>query len=384
MLNKVSSNTYDLEVMPGVPLKDKNMVREKWEEFLRNVDEERKVFPRLFETANAMAIGDADFTVVEAALLGFQGRVPSDLVPAFLSDSLGPPWKVPRTLPGAGLISVDHINAVLEASMSVQMDKLYGTEFEECFMSGDSLTVCGVLHTYLKYTGINSEFHTGILRVGDRGLPMVWLTIQGTLIDNTYHHWPGDESRDLDKQLVRLKRVENYSEEDPTTTKTPLLAEVGSRTCVSDPKLLKAYATSQNIGKYLAVRAGFHGVYPHFQLYVGGLAKIERLRIIQTHPLPHKRLQQHCWYCDTKAKSLKVCIVCREAMYCNAECQAADWPVHKLLHKDIKANMEFHKAAAQRKCQGQEAPPSTDKGWKMRPSFAFRYPGMSLQSDGTM
>ena len=36
------------------------------------------------------------------------------------------------------------------------------------------------------------------------------------------------------------------------------------------------------------------------------------------------------------ASQLKFCGTCRMACYCGAECQQADWKVHKLLHREIK------------------------------------------------
>jgi len=200
---KTTQDKY--ECLKGFPAEDVKMIIRKVEEWNTRAEKDCYVFPRLFEVANSLTYDDSKPELVEQALdLCISGRKAPDIVQSFFSDSLGAPWRIPRTLPGAS-----NINGLLEASMAAQKDKLPGTEFDQCYLSGDCLAVCGMLHTYLKQCGINSEFNTGILRVGDKGLPMVWLTIHGTLIDNTYHHWPDDDAEDLSEQMLRLKRVEN-------------------------------------------------------------------------------------------------------------------------------------------------------------------------------
>merc|ERR1712142_34488 len=93
----------------------------------------------------------------------------------------GAPWKIPKTLPDE-----DKINRLLEHSTRAQLAFHSNTEFSHCAMSGDSLTVSGFLHCLLKCLGIQSEVNTGVLKIGQHGLPMTWLTVHGTLIDNTY------------------------------------------------------------------------------------------------------------------------------------------------------------------------------------------------------
>ena len=40
-----------------------------------------------------------------------------------------------------------------------------------------------------------------------------------------------------------------------------------------------------------------------------------------------------CVLCKTKLPRMKICRACKEATYCNRECQKADWPKHKLICK---------------------------------------------------
>jgi len=305
------------------------------------------LFPRIFRVADSLC-NDDEFVVnslEDAAMICLNGRIPAEEVALFSRASIGAPWKIPRTLPRAA-----KINALLERSMAAQMNTLTDTEFNKCFMSGDSLAVCGVVHTVLKYAGINSEFKTGVLKVGDKGLPMVWLTIHGQLVDNTHHYWPGGTSAagDVCDEIFELKRVEMYLEEDPTTTELPLVKQIGSRTCISDPRLLKAYATPENIGKFLAVRKGHPNAYPNFQLYALSLMlsmstmDCSLMLAEKSRDHPPFRLLNQCWTCDKKSWHLKTCVECREAKYCGRTCQRADWPVHKLLHQDIRANSQFH------------------------------------------
>jgi len=315
------------------------------------------LFPKIFKVAQSLCIDD-EFVVnsfEDCAMVCLNGRIPSEEVEWFFlgpGGSIGPPWQIPRRLPQAA-----KINALLERSMAAQRNSLLDTEFDQCFMSGDSLTVCGMIHTILKYAGIESKFKTGVLRHGDQALPMVWLTIRGHVIDNTYHHWPRDEPLnrrhlvDVDDKLIELKRDGKVYKEVDNPEKPPEhLAEVfGKRTCVTDPKLLKAYATPQNIGKYLALRKGHPNAYPNFQLYalslILNMSAMDPSLILAEMSSDHPplRLLNQCWTCDKKSQSLKTCVDCQEARYCDVGCQNADWPHHKLLHKDLKANRKFHK-----------------------------------------
>jgi len=218
-----------------------------------------------------------------------------------------------------------------------------------CIMSSDSLAVNGMVHFYLKSLGIDSDLHCGTLRVKDCGLPMAWLTVQGQLIDNTYHYWPGNQGGVLDPKLFSLKKEEFYIKEDPAKSAVPLITELGSRTCITDPRLFKAYANSENIQKFLFFRSEYPSIFPNFQLYVCGVGFMSeeegsgfenRLGYIDTQK-ERARMTLHCWTCGAKKAGLKQCNECKIAKYCDSRCQTADWPVHKLLHKDVKVNTEF-------------------------------------------
>jgi len=163
---------------------------------------------------------------------------------------MGAPWEVPENAPDSLMT-----NVLLLLSWICQSTAIYGTEFwESGIMSGDYLTVCGVLHLHLKYLGIPSEFKVGIRKIhdgSDLGIPVVWLDIRGNMIDNTYYHFGNLKPGTFDKKIVSLNKVYRYIEEDPTTTKMRLGLGQGIRTCVNNPKVFKAYATPENIGKYL-------------------------------------------------------------------------------------------------------------------------------------
>jgi len=253
----------------------------------------------------------------------------------------GAPWKIPKTLPDE-----DKINNLLCQSMRAQMGYHLKTEFDKCVMSGDSLTVSGHLYCLLKCLGIRSEVNTGILKVGDSGLPMTWLTVHGTLIDNTNHYWPGSHAGVINRKLLDLKGVERYIEEDPTAASLPLLDELGSKTCVTDPKLMKAFGTSECIEKLVLFRAHFVQPYINCQFYFFGMYDVVKDLyggMMKNESAINKWCFQ-CWSCERRGVSLMACSGCKVARYCDTNCQKADWLMHKLLHKDLKANTAFQKS----------------------------------------
>jgi len=308
-----------------------------------------EIWPKLFSKGRAIQMimkgNEEPIQYVEQAIqFNCQEKPPPKKAgQAFSNESTGSPWKIPRALPNA-----KKINNLLERSMAIQMDSLADTEFKECFMSGDSLAVNGMIHVFLKCMGIQSEFNTGILKVGDSALPMVWLTVHGTLIDNTNFHWSGSRPRKFDTRMLDLKRADMYLEEDPTETSLPLLSEVGSRTSVTDPKMMKAFATPKNILKYFYFRMFFPQAYPHFNFYNHRMCQMGPT-IIRDDEMPGKHvswLTDHCWGCEVQSSDLKKCKTCHVAKYCNGECLQADWEQHKLMHEDLKANTLFHHSKA--------------------------------------
>jgi len=258
------------------------------------------------------------------------------------------PRRFPENLPGQ-----EEVNTVLFVSLLFQKSDPLNSGMG-CIMSSDSLTVNGLLHFYLKSLGIDSELHHGTVRVEGCGIPMAWLTVQGELIDNSYHYWPGIKGGVFIPDLIGLKKEEFYYEEDPAETTVPLMTELGNHTCVTDPRLFKAYANPENIQKFLFFRSEYPGVFPNLQLYIcgigyyceeeGGLCDIlkSRLGYLDSHK-EREKMTLHCWTCGAKPKNLQQCIGCKVAKYCHAQCQAADWPIHKLLHKDVKLNTAFQK-----------------------------------------
>ena len=45
-----------------------------------------------------------------------------------------------------------------------------------------------------------------------------------------------------------------------------------------------------------------------------------------------KKWSRLCWNCFTEKEGLKKCSMCKIARYCNKDCQAKDWKIHKELH----------------------------------------------------
>jgi len=353
----------------GIPRLQSHYESQDEEDYTPERDE--SLFPRLFKMAKDIRMMRAPESRDESMdghealeLIGilFQ-NIEKKPVELFSRAALGAPWKVPRTLPQASLI-----NRLLAHSMSVQRSAFLFTEFENCIMSGDCMTVCGLMHFYLEnYLGIKSDVNLGILKLNDdvtgggggrgrpRGLPMVWLTIHGTLIDNTFHHFPDERRRPpgsevFDDKLVAAKRVENYSEEDPTSDDLglELVEELGSNSCPHDLRLYKAFGNQRNIEKYTVFRAMFAPVYPHMRMYSMGMAPLlAELKTLSDYDKPTFNLwmkwSQQCWNCHEKdgGFKLKLCAVCKKGRYCSTECQREDWASHKLLHRDMEANISY-------------------------------------------
>jgi len=315
-----------------------------------------KRFPKLFKEARALmapmapaARGnnpiDAQFAIM-ALGFGLMKKIPKyDEV--FTNEAVGAPWKIPRTLPQATLI-----NTLLSKSMSVQSSGFFKrTEFAKCVMSGDSLTVSGLLHVYFKNLGIRSELNVGVLRMKreeEGHLPLVWLTVHGTLIDNTYHYFPENKTEVFDKRMISAKRMERYSEQDPTDPDLKLAECLGSTTCPQDPRLYKAFGNTKDVEKYIVFRAGTPEVYPNMRLYSMGISEVLSELKYDTQIMLPDKWNKMCWNCERKSATLKSCKDCKEGMgmYCEAECQKADWESHKLLHKDLKANIAYWRAKA--------------------------------------
>jgi len=316
---------------------------------------QKQLFPKCIQMADEIHPSKERFIYLNEAIHHIiKKQKPPVSVPQF-STNCGAPWKIPRTLPGAATI-----NLFLERSMATQMDSIPGTEFNECISSGDSLAICGVLFDFLGESGVRAHFNVGLLRFGDRALPMVWLTIQGTLIDNTYHHWPGMDKKAIESRLRSTKMIEQYMEEDPTTTKWPLINQLGSRSCVADPRLLKAYAKPEKIDQLLAFQAAYPSFYPNYLLFCEAFSKnaFANKTCVFRQPFVEDNLRQkcefinsasNCWYCNKASMSLKRCQDCKLGLYCDAECQKADWADHRLLHKDREANRLFQEEAARKR-----------------------------------
>jgi len=260
------------------------------------------------------------------------------------------PWTVPEYVQDANTI-----NELLMLSLMAQKTAIRGTEFwESGIMSGDYMTVCGVMHLHFKLSGIPSELKVGIRRVrcGGAGIPVVWLKIRGNMIDNTYYHSGDHLPGVFDDQIFQKNRAGHYEELDPSITSIRLVEGLGIRTCVNDPKVFKAYATPENIGQYLWFRNSLGHIYPSFKLFFSAYSDVAKLRFGSFSEGPLLDLGQlvgkwdsMCWHCRKSSGKLRKCSMCRVAAYCDGRCQSADWPLHKLLHSDMKANDEFWRHA---------------------------------------
>jgi len=298
----------------------------------------------------------------------WEHNLPDHDIPVFSSKSNETHWKLPRTVPDAG-----RINCLLEHSMATQMSSLPGTEFDECFLSGDCLTVSGFIHLYLNRMGIRSDLHTGILKLGENSLPWVWLTIKGHVIDNTYIFWPGGKPGEIDTRLLNLKKFASYSEQDPAAASFPLDLDLGRKTSTTDPRLMRAYATPKKIHQYILFRCCFARAYPELYLYDMGMEKAS-YNLIESRPkdwaekdawgylMKHRPkdwadiVELHCWNCRERKEHLLRCGDCQLALYCDADCQKADWQnAHKLLHKDLEVNTWFQIEKAEERAKERAA-----------------------------
>jgi len=337
--------------------------------------DEYESFPRLFAKAGAMFEkygweADNAYVMDAAESMVLEDFKPSDSdelrfpFDKISKIGLGYPIKIPETDNKSIFV-----NFLLEQSLNVQSSVLTDTELDQCLMSGDSLTVCGILHLHLKQIGVPSEFHTGILKIDNPELPihnfrlpMVWLTIRGKLIDNTYRFLSPESLPYPCKPQILKNKVSAYLEEDPTTVN--MVDEIDSSTCVASPELLKTFATPENIEKYLLFRAWHKGAFPHLLAFLHGwdlvwdscritngwsksVQRVAKSCVAAIKPVANRRKMIEsmgmCWNCGQKSESVKKCIDCKLAHYCNAECQSADWPEHKLLHQDKKANVKYHR-----------------------------------------
>jgi len=143
--------------------------------------------------------------------------------------------------------------------------------------------------------------------------------------------------------------MECYSEQDPTDPNLKLAECLGSTTCPQDPKLYKAFGNTKDIEKYIVFRACTPEVYPNMSLFSLGFARV-LIDLKFKHPIRNlpEKWRNLCWNCEQKSATLKSCNQCKDGlgMYCNAKCQKADWESHKLLHKDLRANIRYWKARA--------------------------------------
>jgi len=101
------------------------------------------------------------------------------------------------------------------------MGRIDNTEFNEFILSNDCLTVCGLLQTYLKSLGINSDLKCGVFAfsssVNSDGTPHVWLKIDNNLIENAFLCIP--DNKEIQALVFKTKSEEYYFEEDLALTK---------------------------------------------------------------------------------------------------------------------------------------------------------------------
>lgn len=104
------------------------------------------------------------------------------------------------------------------------MGRIRSTELDEFILSNDCLTVCGLLHIYLRNLGIPSDLKCGVFAfsasANSDGTPHVWLNIDEKLVENTFLCIPNSKAtQDL---VFKTKSEEYYFEEDLALTQRKL------------------------------------------------------------------------------------------------------------------------------------------------------------------
>ena len=178
------------------------------------------------------------------------------------------------------------------------------------------------------------------------GTPHVWLDINGNDIDNSYVDVPSSGQVTIDF-VYNLRKRNKYVRENPWKTKHKLyLGQESDSTQVSQTvhnlKVFREYHTEENIEKYLVFSLHHAELNPTVKMY----------DIIMRHFLETEfnakpenlvtKWKLKCWCCGAQKpkEELKSCTTCKIGVYCDKTCQAEEWKVHKLLHKELEITKE--------------------------------------------
>ena len=279
-------------------------------------------------------------------------------LPTNLKD---PPWRISNnsTIKKDGIDIESHkINCILQKSWEAQSSTIpqcdgHG-DFSDFIVSNSSLAVSGLLKTYFDTLDISNVSLVFGLTLWDKssqgevedydGTPHVWLDIAGNDIDNSYVDVPSSGHVTIDF-VYNLRQLNTYVKEDPWKTKHRLYigqeAQHVSQT-VHNLKIFREYHKKDNIEKYLVFSLHHVDLNPTVKMY-----DILMRHFLETefNAKPEDlvtKWQLRCWCCGTEKpkEELKSCTTCKMAVYCNKICQAEEWKIHKLLHKELEITKE--------------------------------------------
>ena len=269
----------------------------------------------------------------------------------------GPPWRVPA---GSHPKSSE-INAILTKSMEAQSSRVpdcKDDDFQDFILSNASLAVAGLLRTYLRAIGVESNVMFGVLlwdasaresTEDYEGTPHIWLDVGGHDIDNTNIAFPESDADALE-YFYKAKSSNSYRREDPLKTKLRLYLGQETASMMADDgvklhkdmihnlKLFREYTVGQNVEKFLVFNLAFCDLNPTVKMYdilMQNFIK-EKFPGAKLDNIEEKWTKL-CWFCHkADQQELKACTECKIAKYCGRECQKGDWKMHKLLHKELE------------------------------------------------
>ena len=282
--------------------------------------------------------------------------LPGHQLPSHLN---APPWRIEKS----SMLddnSTNEINKLLLKSWEAQSSTIpqcdgHG-DFSDFVVSNSSLAVSGLLKTYLNALGISEVSLVFGITLWDKssqndvedydGTPHVWLDIDSNDIDNSYVDVPASGPVTIDF-VYNLRKFNKYVREDPWKTKHKLYLGQESQTSkvsqtVHNLKIFREYHTDANIEKYLVFSLHHVELNPTVKMYDILMRQyLESTYNLKPEDLINKWISK-CWNCgiNKEQKELKSCTTCKMAAYCDKSCQAEEWKVHKLLHKELEITKE--------------------------------------------
>ena len=205
------------------------------------------------------------------------------------------------------------VNDILKDSYNLQ---------KQLLMTNACAFVNIILQRCFKAADIETEIIYGILDYGSYLIPHVWLTIDGTIVDNTYAmHIP-------ENLFVISKSTAKYINEEPSESNNKCFLgdeETRSKGGVDhNIKLFKWVLNNQD----QALVMSFNKL--QIQHYYTMMTRFMKDKYNVTVPafVPPNH---YCWKCQTEASQLKSCARCKVSKYCSKQCQKNDWKeIHKI------------------------------------------------------